>query len=76
MQKPWRVLFIGLLIMACSACFLIKLRTFSPGMVLFSGLSPPFNVKLRTHLTAGSYGGIFSTEVSSSDVTLACVKLT
>jgi hypothetical protein len=32
MQRSWRVLLTGLLLMACSACFLIKLRTTSPGM--------------------------------------------
>ena len=32
MQRPWRVLLTGLLIMACSACFLIESSTSSPEM--------------------------------------------
>ena len=32
MQGPQRVLLTGLLLMACSACFLIESRTTSPGM--------------------------------------------
>jgi hypothetical protein len=32
MQWPWKVLFTGLLPLACSACFLIEPKTTSPGM--------------------------------------------
>jgi hypothetical protein len=32
MQRPWRRMLTGLHFMACSACFLLELRTTSPGM--------------------------------------------
>lgn len=31
MQRPWRALFTGLFLMACSVCFLIDPRAISPG---------------------------------------------
>jgi hypothetical protein len=34
MQRPWRMLLTGLLLVACSACSLIEARSTSPGMEL------------------------------------------
>ena len=78
MQSPWRVLLTGLFPMACSACFLIELRTISAGM------APHTAVWVLSHqsltkgcLSAGPYGSIFSIVVHPSfQMTLACVQLT
>jgi hypothetical protein len=68
--------FTGLLLLACSACFLIESRNTSPGMApLTMGPSTPDHW-LRKCLTAGSQGSISLREALFSVITPACVKLT
>jgi hypothetical protein len=62
MQKPWRVLFTGLLLVACSTCFIIKLRTSILGMeppTMGSTLSNQSLIKKMPYKLAysGPYGG-------------------
>jgi hypothetical protein len=57
----------GLLLMACSACFLIE-----PNPLQWAG-SSLIDHKLRKCLTAGSHGGISSTEAPSSRMTLMTI---
>ena len=69
------MLLIGLLSLACSACFLMEPKTTSPGM------APPtrgwaIDHQLRKCLTGGSHGGTSSTEAPFTVITPACVKLT
>lgn len=61
-----RVLFTGLFLMACSACYLVETRTTSPGIVPpIMGWALPHQSR-RKWLTIGSYGGISSIQVPSS----------
>jgi hypothetical protein len=61
-----------LLVMACSICFLIKLGTTDPGMAPpTKDPALPCQSLTRQRLTAGSYGGIFSVDISSFQMTLA-----
>ena len=71
------VLLIGLLPMACSACFVIEPRTTSPGM------APPtvvwvsaINHQSRKYSIGQSFEGIFSIEGPFSKMSLACATLT
>jgi hypothetical protein len=67
------MLLIGLLPLACSACFLIEPRTNIPGM------APPTRSPLpliTNWENAFSHGGISSTEAPFSVITPACVKVT
>ena len=67
-----RVLLIGLLPLACSACFLIESRSTSPEMALLSmGWDLPYQLLTKKCLTAGSHEGISLTEVPSSLMTLS-----
>ena len=67
------VLLTGLLLMACSACFLMTNPGLSAqGETTHSGLGP-LQQSLRKCLPAGSYVGIFSTEVPSFQITQVCV---
>jgi hypothetical protein len=75
MQSPRKLLLTGLLHMACSARPLIEPRTTNPGGTTQTGLDLPHQ-SLRKCLSAGSYGSIFSIEGPSSQMTLACVKVT
>lgn len=67
------MLFTGMFIVTCPVCFLIKPKTTSPGVV------PPTIIQLSRKCPTGlpiawPYGGIFSIEVPSSQMTLACLK--
>ena len=64
-----------LLSLACSSCFLIEPRTTSIGMAPPTMGPPTLDHQLRKCLTAGSHGGLSSTEAPSSLMSLACVKL-
>ena len=75
MQRPWRVLLSGLVIMACSVCFLIEPRTTRPGM------APPTIDWTLSHqsLKKISYSWVLwkiLLKVPSFQITLACIKLT
>jgi hypothetical protein len=69
-------LLIGLLPLACWACYLIEPRTISPGMTTPTMGPPTLDHWLRKCLTAGSQGGISSREAPFSVITPAGVKLT
>ena len=76
-----RMLLTGLLLMACSACFLIEPRNTSPGVMALPRMDwISINHQLRKYptglCTAQSHRGIFSIEVPSSLMTLPCVKMT
>lgn len=68
----------GLHLMASSVCFLIAL---AQGATAHDGLGPPTaNINLKSSPTNSPTGhmtiAIVSVEVSSSQMTLACIKLT
>lgn len=76
-----RVLPAGLPLLACSAYFLIHSRITYPGMTPYSVLwALPINHQPRKRPTGLPIGqpdkGIFSAEVLSSQMTIACVKFT
>ena len=80
-QRPWRGAASWLALMACSACFLIELRTTSSRVVTLTiGWAFHINYELRKCPrdlpTYQPDGGIFSVDSTSSQMTLACVKLT
>ena len=62
----------ALLLLACSACFLIEPKTTSSGMTPSTVGPPP----LITNWENAPQLGIFSTEAPFSVITPACVKLT
>ena len=71
------VLLTGLLLMACSAFLLIELRTTSPDMAssIVGWALPHQSLIKKCYIglpIAGSYRGIFSIEVPSSQMTLTC----
>jgi hypothetical protein len=72
------VLLTGLLLLACSACFLKEPRITSPGSWQCPQCAGPSSLDhyLRKCLTAGSDGGLSSREAPFSVRTPACVKLT
>jgi hypothetical protein len=70
------VLLTGLLPLACSACFLIEPRTTSLGMAPPTMGPPTLDHQLRKCLTAGSHGGLSSTEAPFSVITPVCANLT
>ena len=79
MQSHGRMLLIGLFPMACSDCFLTEPRNTSLGIApptMGCALYHQLRNCLTGVLTARTYGGIFSAEVPSFAVILACVRLT
>jgi hypothetical protein len=71
------MLLTGLFPMACSAFFLIEPRTTSSGIALLTmGWALPHPSLIKKMSTARSYGGIFSIELPSFHMVLACVRLT
>jgi hypothetical protein len=70
------MLLAGLLLLDCSACFLIELKTTSQVIVPPTMGPPTLDHKLRKCLTVGSHGGIFLREAPFSVITPDCVKLT
>jgi hypothetical protein len=67
----------ALLLMVCLGSFLIEPRTTSPEMAPATmGWVLPHQFLRKWLLGFSSYGGIFSTEAPSSQMALACVKLT
>lgn len=70
------MLLIGSLPMSCSTCFLTQPRTSSPGAALSKGYEPS-HVNQEKDLPTGQPDGIiFSIEILSSQMILACFKLT
>ena len=75
------MLLTGLLPMACLACCLISSSTTHPGVVPPHGIGPYIpifsqeNVPQACPQAGHSGGSIFSIEVPSSKMTLACIKL-
>ena len=65
------MLLTGLLPLACSACFLIEPKTTRPEMVPPTRGPPPLITNWEKCLTAGSHGGISSTEAPFSVITPA-----
>jgi hypothetical protein len=79
MLRPRRVLLTVLLLLACSAYFLIELRTTRWGMApptMSWALLYYWSLVFSKCLSAGCHGGISSTEAPSSLTTLPFVKLT
>jgi len=75
------ILLTGLVLMVCAVCFLIALRTTSPGMAPSTmGCAFPHQSLIKTMLYrlvySQSCGGVFSVEAPSSLLTLACLTLT
>ena len=70
------VLLTGLLLMVCSACFLIEPRATCLGDgTSHSGLCPPISItNWEHHLTARSYGDIVSINIPSFLITLVYVS--
>jgi hypothetical protein len=65
-----------ILLIGCSACFLLKPRTTSPDVASPTWVGPSTsNHQVRKCPTARSYAGIFSVEIPSFQITLACIKL-
>ena len=80
-QKHGRMLLSGLPTKTYSSCFLIHLLTTSSGLTPPTmGWALPQNYQLRkyskTFYTDKYNGGIFSVDILSSEMTLACVKVT
>ena len=67
---------IGLLLLACSASFLIEPRTTSPGKAQPTMHPPQLITNWKKCLTAESHEGISSIEAPFSVITPVCVKLT
>jgi hypothetical protein len=77
MQRPWRVLLIGLLFMASSAWFLIEHKHTVPEMAPATmGWGLPHQSLIKKLPRARSYGSIFSMAVPSSQITSACAEFT
>jgi len=77
MQKPWRSAANDLLPKACSACFPVEPRTTSPAMVPPTvGWALPHQSLIKKISYRLAYSSIFSIEVLSIQMTLACVELT
>lgn len=81
-QRPWRALRTGLLLLACSICFLKHTRTTCPGVALpTKGWALPYRSLIRkipTGLPIGqSIGGLFSIKSPyPHPLWICCVKMT